>query len=68
MIPYFVISVVCCIALYKIRSFFKAMGLGHRIDTGKIVFHVAIFLFFSFELLASYAVKKIDKKNVVDDL
>ena len=52
MVPYFVISVVCCIALSKIRSFFKALGLGHRIDTGKILFHLAIFMFFSFELLA----------------
>ena len=52
MIPYFVISVVCCIALCKIRTFFKLLGLGHRIDTGKIVFHLAIFLFFSFELVA----------------
>lgn len=66
MIPYFVISVVCCIALYKIRSFFRALGLGHRIDTGKIVFHVAIFLFFSFELIAQYAVKKIEQKKVLD--
>ena len=50
-IPYFTISICCTIALLKIRSFFKSKGLGHRIDTCKIAYHMCIFMLFSVELV-----------------
>ena len=37
-IPYFVISIVCCIALFRIRSYFKSLGLGHRMTWGRSSF------------------------------
>ena len=42
-VPYLAITITCNIALCRIRSFYKSKGMGHRIDTFKIVFHGLLF-------------------------
>lgn len=61
MVPYFIISIVCFVALAKIRNFFKENGLGNRIDTGKVVLHSLIFAIFTIELVGEYVVSLLEE-------